>query len=104
MTTGSITLEDVHARTPAPADDWDDPVDFFTNALTYPQLRPDCLPQVLSPFVFDVAERLGIDPSAVALSALVSLASVMSDDWRIQPKRHDGPRAGFRTSGAKRST
>jgi hypothetical protein len=37
----------------------------------------------------DTAIRMGVDPAAVALVALATCASVMSDDWRLQPKRHD---------------
>jgi hypothetical protein len=32
---------------------------------------------------------MGVDPATVALTALVSCAAVISDDWQIQPKRYD---------------
>jgi hypothetical protein len=74
---------------PQPADD--DPVDFFADAdLTgTPQLSAEYLPAPIVPFVFDTAARMGVDPAAVALDAIVASASVMSDEWRIQPKVHD---------------
>ena len=32
---------------------------------------------------------MGVDPAAVGLSAVVSCASVIHEDWRVQPKRYD---------------
>jgi hypothetical protein len=71
--------------------EWPEPLDFLAaDDLTgAPELRPEHLPAAIAPFVFDTATRMGVDPAAVALSALVSLASVVSDDWQIQPKVHD---------------
>jgi hypothetical protein len=70
---------------------WGDPVDFLANAdaTGEPVLLPEHLPDAIATFVFDTAERMGVDPSAVALPALVSCASVITDDWRVQPKRLD---------------
>lgn len=70
---------------------WPDPVDFLADdRLTgVPVLRREHLPDALAPFIFDAAKRLGVDPTSVALAALVSCASVVSDDWRVQPKQHD---------------
>jgi hypothetical protein len=70
---------------------WPEPVDFLGDAdvAGVPQLRREHLPEALAPFVFDTAERMGAEPAAVALAALVALASVMDDAWAIQPKRHD---------------
>ncbi len=72
-------------------DSWPEPVDFIGNveATGAPELRPDHLPEAIAGFVYDVAERLGIDPAAVALPALVSLSAVMDDRWALQPKRRD---------------
>ncbi len=39
--------------------------------------------------MFDTTARMGVDPAAVVLAALVSLASVIDDAWRIQPKESD---------------
>ncbi|TDH61575.1 DUF3987 domain-containing protein [Dankookia rubra] len=70
---------------------WLPPVDFLADGemTGVPELRPEHLPDTLYPFVTDTAARMGVDPVAVALSALVSCASVVHEDWRIQPKRHD---------------
>ncbi len=73
------------------AEPWPSPFDFLAedDITGAPELRPEHLPEAISPFVFDTADRMGADPAAVALASLVALASVMSDDWRIQPKRFD---------------
>jgi hypothetical protein len=71
--------------------DWPDPLDFLgdTELTGAPRLRRDHLPDALAGFVFDTAERMGVDPAAVALCAVVACASVASDAWAIQPKVHD---------------
>jgi hypothetical protein len=70
---------------------WPEPLDFLADGdLTgAPELRADHIPQALVPFVFDTAARMGVDPAAVALSAIVALASVADDAWEIQPKQND---------------
>ena len=75
----------------AELEDWPEPIDFFAvNELTgSPQLRADHVPECLYGFIFDTAARMGVEPAAVALGALVSCASVVTDDWRLQPKRFD---------------
>jgi hypothetical protein len=72
-------------------DRWGEPVDFLADAeiTGAPELSADHIPSAIAPFVFDTAARMGVDPSAVALCALVACASVISDEWRIQPKVHD---------------
>ena len=71
--------------------DWPAPLDFLADAemTGSPQLKPEHLPEAIAPFVFDTAARMGVDPAAVALAAIVSLASVIDDEWRIQPKQND---------------
>jgi Protein of unknown function (DUF3987) len=81
-TSGTISVTDT-------AIEWPDPVDFLASDTNHPELRPDHLPEAIVDFVFDNAERMGVDPSAIGLGALVALASVMDDDWQIQPKRND---------------
>jgi hypothetical protein len=78
---------------------WPDPVDFLADdTLTGPpELRPDHLPDALFGFVADTAARMGVDPTSVALAALIACASITDDAWRIQPKARDhtwteGPR------------
>jgi hypothetical protein len=38
-----------------------------------PELKREHLPEAITPFVFDTAARMGVDPAAVALAAIVSL-------------------------------
>ncbi|MBL6081491.1 hypothetical protein JMJ56_26215 [Belnapia sp. T18] len=70
---------------------WPEPVDFLSDSeLTgEPQLKSQHLPDALACFVFDTAERMGVDPVAVALSSLVALSSVAHDDWVLAPKAFD---------------
>jgi hypothetical protein len=84
-------VADVPVPTATSPTSWGDPVDFFSDAeiLGAPLLTSDHVPEALWPFITDTAERMGVDPSTVALGALVCCASVISDDWKIQPKRFD---------------
>lgn len=80
-----------NGRTEKPVVEWPAPIDFLGDAeLTgSPVLRPDHLPEAIAAFVSDTAARMGVDPAAVALAAVVAAASVCNDRWRIQPKVHD---------------
>lgn len=92
VSTARAKLGDRAEATPeAPGGEWPDPLDFLgdTELTGAPVLRPEHLPDALAPFVFDTAERMGVDPAAVALCAVVATASVIPDDWRIQPRVHD---------------
>ena len=70
---------------------WPDPIDFLGQAEVTgsPVLLPSQIPEALSGFVFDTAARLGTDPTSVALIALACCSAVISEDWRLQPKRRD---------------
>ncbi|HJS87583.1 MAG TPA: DUF3987 domain-containing protein [Acetobacteraceae bacterium] len=69
---------------------WDDPVDFLNDDVHgTPLLEPHHVPNVIWRFATDTAARMGVDPAAVALCAIVCCATVISDDWAVQPKRHD---------------
>lgn len=69
---------------------WPSPLDFFADQDgAPPELRPEHLPAALCGFVKDASERMGVDPTSVAMGCLVACAAVISDDWSIQPKRHD---------------
>ncbi len=77
------------AASPKP-NTWPQPLDFLTDADTAPpELHAGHIPAALFPFVADTAERMGVDATSVALGCIVACASVLSDTWRIQPKRHD---------------
>jgi hypothetical protein len=69
---------------------WPEPVDCFTAYDATPvDVTTDEAPPALRPFVEDTAERMGVATSSVTLGALVSCSAVISDEWRLQPKRHD---------------
>jgi hypothetical protein len=69
---------------------WPTPHDFLTDPNSEaPELRHHHIPEAINDFVFDIAARMGVDPSSVALSCIVAAASVASDDWQVQPKRRD---------------
>lgn len=70
---------------------WPEPVDFLgvSEHVGDPVLKPEHLPAAIAGFVFDTAERLGVDPASPALACVVAATAVMSEDWRLQPRRHD---------------
>jgi hypothetical protein len=68
---------------------WPEPIDIFGDLIGAPVLTRDHLPNAISPFVFDTSERLGVDPAATALCAVIVCSSVINDDWKIQPKQED---------------
>ncbi len=69
---------------------WPEPVDFLTDREHgAPQLNERHVPPSLWPFIADTAARLGVATSSVALAAIVACASVISEEWQIQPKRRD---------------
>jgi len=75
---------------PAPGAWPQQPLDFLADAdAVPPELQAGHVPAALAPFITDIAERMGVDPTSVALGCIVACASVLSDTWRIQPKRHD---------------
>lgn len=72
-------------------DQWPEPIDFLADGdmTGVPELTAAHIPPALYAFVMDAAERMGVEPAAVALSCIVSCASVVTDDWRVQPKQFD---------------
>jgi len=68
-----------------------DPVDFLADPdLTgVPILTRGHVPDVIYDFAIDTAERMGVDPVSVALIGIVTCASVMDEEFRLQPKMHD---------------
>ena len=84
----------LHSHKPAATEtqvtDWPQPLDFLVDQdAAPPDLHPEHIPDALCPFVMDTSARMGVDPISVALGGLVSCAAVMSDEWRVQPKRLD---------------
>ncbi len=70
--------------------DWGEPANVFDDfALGEPEWRSDYCPEVISEFAFDEAERMGVVPDQIAGPAIIALAGVLDDDFKLQPKRHD---------------
>lgn len=70
--------------------EWPEPVDFLADEPGgVPKLEARHVPPAIYAFSTDTAERMGVDPTSVAVAALVAAASVVSDEFEIQPKRQD---------------
>jgi hypothetical protein len=79
--------EDAAGRTKPP---WPEPIDFFTPLVTSPaEVTAGEAPPALWPFISDTAGRMGVAASTVTLATIITCAAVISDEWRLQPKRHD---------------
>jgi hypothetical protein len=70
---------------------WPEPVDILADQDpgAAPILTERHVPAALWPFVADSAERMGVATSTVALCAIVACAAAISEEWKLQPKRHD---------------
>lgn len=67
---------------------WPEPVDLFTKR-ALPPLRKDDLPPSIADFIFDQSEIIGADPCILAVSCLVTAASVTHDSIKLQAQRHN---------------
>ena len=72
-------------------EDWPEPIDIFGDALLTgrPEWPDDAYPKVLEDFAKDTAERIGVEVAMVAFPAIICAAIVISDKFKIQPKKHD---------------
>jgi len=72
------------------AEEYDEPLDLFSDTAPEPVLTRDMLPAAEAvEYAFDVAERVGVDP-AITVSAMLAVAAVaIHDDIRIQRKAAD---------------
>jgi hypothetical protein len=69
---------------------WPEPTDCFAPGnLSQAEVTEDEAPPALWPFIKDTPERMGVATSTVTLSAVVTCSAVISDEWRLQPKRYD---------------
>lgn len=77
-------------RATGPATRWPVPLDIFQAGSDAPaQVAEKHVPARLWPFINDTSHRMGVDRTSVALGSLVTSASVIHDDWHLQPKRFD---------------
>lgn len=64
---------------------WTTPLDIF-DELKSPIVRPEMLPECIREWMHDTSEIKGVDPSILALSAVVSCAALLHDSIQIQPE------------------
>jgi hypothetical protein len=71
---------------------WAEPVDLIgaPEMVGWPELTSYCLPVPIHRYVVGEAERLNVDPCALATHVLAAVSAVCSDAWKVKPKRHDG--------------
>lgn len=76
-----------HSAQPA----WGEPIDIIgaPELVGWPELSTDCLPLSLYSYAMAEAERLSVDPCALAAHICAAVATVCSDVWRVKPKQHD---------------
>ncbi len=70
------------------------PMDVFSEMVA-PPIDLECLPPVIARYAAEHGELIGIDPSMIAIPALVACAAALHDWVQIQPKRHE---TGWRES------
>lgn len=73
----------------AAADPWPDPKPLPDETPQAPVLDTELLPAPIHAWTKDIAERASIGLDWLVPGALVSLAAVVGNRWRIRPKRHD---------------
>jgi len=84
------TRPDPQPSVTAEPEEWPEPVDIFSDTdCPAPELKSKHVPTALWPYITDTADRMGVDPTSVAVACLVTTASVISDDWRLQPRVHN---------------
>lgn len=85
---GAFRAQSVSNQASAAPVDWPEPMDVF-GKFEGPQLKREMLPTCIADFVFEQAETIGTDPGIIALSCIVASSALISDEIRVQPKRHD---------------
>ena len=65
-----------------------EPIDIFAE-FPVPPIAYDMLPKAIADYAFDSGELIGVEPSMIAMPALVACAAALHDGVRIQPKRHE---------------
>jgi putative DNA primase/helicase len=84
-----IAAELSHKIAPHSAQDWGEPLPLKNALFPVPALPDVLIPAPLRSWVCDCAERIGVAPDYIAVSALVSLASLVGNTVSIRPKQRD---------------
>jgi putative DNA primase/helicase len=79
------------SRTIAPhsADDWSEPLPLKNSLYPAPALDGELIPLPLQGWVWDCAQRIGVAPDYIVVSAIVAAASLVGNTVSIRPKRRD---------------
>lgn len=67
---------------------WPSPLDIFAE-FPAPPIHADMLPRVIADYATECGELIGVDPSMIAIPAIVACAAALHDGVTIQPKRHE---------------
>lgn len=62
-----------------------EPINLFGDN-SYPALKAEYLPPIVSSWVFDRAEVMGTAPEMIAMSAIATASASIHDNFRLQPK------------------
>ena len=79
---------DKYRKDTATAQTGDDPVDLW-GTFPPPALPSGLLPEVIESFAKVQGDLMGADPSGLAVAALVTCAATITDEIKLQVKRHD---------------
>lgn len=73
---------------PAANDNLSKPINIFAE-FPAPSIERSMLPDAIANYATECGELIGVDPSMIAIPALVSCAAALHDDVKIQPKRYE---------------
>lgn len=73
---------------PTSESSWASPLDIFAE-FPAPPIREDMLPDSIAAYARECSELIGVDPSMIAIPAIVACAAALHDGIQIQPKRHE---------------
>ncbi len=82
-------FSDESGRASAPAVEWSEPVDLWSDEAEPPDIADGVLPPALERWVKDEAVRKGVDIGVMAVPAVVAYAAAIPAQFRIQVKQND---------------
>ena len=82
-----VTDDKIKSATSPQRDVWSTPVDLWAN-FSPPDLPTGLLPELIEKFARIEGATMGADPAGLAMGALTVCAAAISDEIKLQPKRH----------------
>lgn len=79
--------ESLSNKLPFPYEEPLRPVDLWAKS-KHPELPEGVLPSIIEEYAKTIADQMGVDPGAVAASALAACAGALSDQIKVKVKRH----------------